>query len=270
MANKAGPVPIGDTALIYIANSKDKPFDQAVIDTMRYRVFARYVLNAAGDTIKNMPDATKQHYSPISKYFDPTRPAMQDEEGYRDGILARLAETYLIAAEAYGRLGNYGKAMEYINILRSRAAYKEGEARHNLYYWIENSDRNNPSTVDDLLIKDVSELTSIPSDPLKASYFPPSVHGDAQKTFIAHILDERARELMCELHRWADLKRTETLIERATLYNGKPTDFNGSAQPIEGKHELRPIPQSFIDALKKDDGTPYSTQERLDYQNPGY
>jgi len=75
---------------------------------------------------------------------------------------------------------------------------------------------------------------------------------------------------MCELHRWPDLVRTETLIERATLYNGNPTDFNGSAQPIEGKHELRPIPQSFIDALQEEDGTPYSDQQRFEYQNPGY
>ena len=270
LANRTGGVPIGDTAVIYLVNSAAEPFDQEVIDTMRYTVFARYVRNASGEIVKNNPDAQKQHYAPISKYFDPSRPALQDEEGYRDGILARLAETYLIAAEAYGRLGNYSKAMEYINRLRSRAAYKAGEARHNLYYWIESNDRTNPSTEDDLLISDISELTTIPSDPVKSSYFPPSVQGNAQKIFLAHILDERARELMCELHRWPDLVRTETFIERATLYNGQPTDFNGSAQPIPGKHELRPIPQSFIDALQESDGTPYSPQKRFEYQNPGY
>lgn len=270
LANTTGGVDIGDTAVIYLVNSMDEPIEQADVDTMRYTVFARYVRNASGEIVKNNPDAQKQHYSPISKYFDPSRPALQDEEGYRDGILARLAETYLIAAEAYGRLGNYGQAMEYINRLRSRAAYKTGEARHNLYYWIENNDRNNPSTEDNLLITDVNDLITIPSDPVKASYFPPSVQGNAQKIFLTHILDERARELMCELHRWPDLVRTETLIERATLYNGKPTDFNGSAQPIAGKHELRPIPQSFIDALQEADGTPYSDQKRFEYQNPGY
>lgn len=269
MANTSGGVPIGDTAVIYIVNSEDNPIDQAIIDTMRYTVFARYVRDAGGEIVKNMPDAQKQHYSPISKYFDNTRTAVGDEEGNRDGILARLAETYLIAAEAYGRLGNYNKAMEYINTLRERAAYKEGEARQPVYYMVENGDLSNPGTVNNLLISDVSELTTIPSDPLKASYFPPSAN-TPEKIFIANILDERARELMCELHRWPDLVRTGTLIERATLYNGKPTDFNGSAQPITGKHELRPIPQSFIDALKKDDGTPYSPQERLQYQNPGY
>ncbi len=270
LANTAGGVPIGDTALIYLVNSMDEPIEQADIDTMRYTVFARYVRNAGGDIVKNNPDAQKQHYPPISKYFDPSRPALQDEEGYRDGILARLAETYLIAAEAYGRIGNYGKAMEYINRLRSRAAYKEGEARHNLYYWVENDDMSNPSTEDNLLITDVNDLTTIPSDPVKASYFPPGVQGNSEKIFLTHILNERARELMCELHRWPDLVRTETFIERATLYNGQPADFNGSAQPIQGKHELRPIPQSFIDALQEGDGTPYSPQKRFEYQNPGY
>lgn len=269
LANVAGGAPIGDTTVIYLVNSMDEPFDQSIIDTMRYTVFARYVRNEVGEIVENNPDDQLQHYCPISKYFDPTRPALQDEEGYRDGILARLADTYLIAAEAYGRLGNYAKAMEYINKLRERAAYKDGEVRHNLYYWIENSDRGNPSTEANLLIGDVNELTTIPSDPLKASYFPPSVD-TPEEIFLAHILDERARELMCELHRWPDLVRTGTLIERATLYNGEPTDFNGSAQPIAGKHELRPIPQSFIDALQYDDGTPYSPQQRLEYQNPGY
>ena len=269
MANTSGGVNIGDTALIYIVNSEDNPIDQADIDTMRYTVFARYVRDAGGEIVKNMPDAGKQYYAPISKYFDNARTDIMQEEGYRDGIIARLAETYLIAAEAHGRLGNYTTAMNYINTLRKRAAYKAGEQRHNLYYWIENNNTSDPSTESNLLIANSSQLTTIPADPIQAGYFPPSADTDAE-IFLCHILNERARELMCELHRWPDLARTKTLIERATLYNGKPEDFNGSAQPQAGKHELRPIPQSFIDALQKEDGTPYSDQEKLNYQNPGY
>ena len=43
--------------------------------------------------------------------------------------MARLGETYLIAAEVLIRQGEYQQALEYINDLRARAAYKEGEDR---------------------------------------------------------------------------------------------------------------------------------------------
>jgi len=259
----------GDTALVYLVNSLAEPIDQRHIDTSAYTIFARYIRDNEGIISNEMPDYDKQHYLPISKYFDNSRLDVAQEEGYRDGIIARLAETYLIAAEAYGRLGNYAKAMENINYLRERAAYKGGEARHNVYYRIENDNRTNPSTVDNLMIQDAGELTTLPKDTVLATYVPPSVDSP-EEIFLMHILNERSRELMCELHRWEDLVRTETLIERATLYNGSPDDINGSAQPIAGKHELRPIPQSFIDALQKEDGTPYTIQEKTEYQNPKY
>lgn len=51
------------------------------------------------------------------------------ESGTRDAILMRLAETYLIRAEAYGRKGQYNLAVADINVLRQRAAYKSGESR---------------------------------------------------------------------------------------------------------------------------------------------
>ena len=261
MANVAGGAPLGDTTLVFIVNRETEPIDSAVIKTWRYKAFVRYVRSGSGDIKKEMPDNVKNHFAPISKHFDHTRPAIQQEEGYRDGILARFAETYLIAAEAYGLRGNYDKAMEYINVLRSRAAYKAGEVRKPLYYMIENNDPSNPGTENNLLIQSSGELTSIPSDPVQAKYFPPSADSP-EEIFMCHILNERARELMCEMVRWQDLARTGTLIERATLYNG-------TAKPIAGKHELRPIPQTFIDGLQID-GRPLTTEEKIAYQNPGY
>ncbi len=252
---------LGDTALIFVANSTANPIDSSLIAQWRYRAFVRYVKGKNGNIIKMMPDNIKNHYAPISKYFDPSRPAVAQEEGYRDGILARFAETYLIAAEAYGRRGNYVKALEYINILRERAAYKSGEARHPIYYGVEDNDLSNPSTVDSMLIQDVNYLTSIPTDAIQSKYFPPSAN-TPEKIFICHILNERARELMCELVRWQDLVRTNSLIERATLYNG-------TALPVAGKHELRPFPQNFIDGLQEN-GVPLTDEKKAAYQNPGY
>ena len=70
---------------------------------------------------------------------------------------------------------------------------------------------------------------------------------------IDFILDERARELLGEGHRWMDLTRTNKLIERVRLHNLV------AAQNIQDFHTVRPIPQDQIDRTVG--GYP---------QNPGY
>lgn len=69
------------------------------------------------------------------------------------------------------------------------------------------------------------------------------------------ILDERARELAGEMHRWYDLKRTGKLLERVKLYN------LDAAPNIKDMHLVRPIPQTQIDRV---------TNPSEFQQNPGY
>lgn len=69
------------------------------------------------------------------------------------------------------------------------------------------------------------------------------------------ILNERAIELYGEMHRWYDLKRTNTLLDRVRLYN-PPASGN-----IKEIHLVRPIPQTQLDRVTN----PGDFQ-----QNPGY
>ena len=73
------------------------------------------------------------------------------------------------------------------------------------------------------------------------------------------VLDERARELFGEYHRWFDLKRTGKLVERASAHNYliEASNFNGANGELK---ILRPIPQAAIDL----------NQNRDFPQNPAY
>ena len=58
----------------------------------------------------------------LNKFEDPFRLAVNDTRGSRDYLLFRLAETYLIAAEALMRDGRPAEGLPYINAVRRRAA----------------------------------------------------------------------------------------------------------------------------------------------------
>lgn len=160
--------------------------------------------------------------SPTVKKFDDPKSQFSVGNGSssRDLFLARLGETYLIAAEAYFKAGNSGLAAERINEVRRRAA-KPGR---------------------------VAAMT------IGA--------GDVNINFI---LDERARELVGEFHRWFDLKRTGTLVERTRTLNReiKTNWFDQGINPFVGADGqlkiLRPIPTAALDLNNADIA-----------QNPGY
>lgn len=89
---------------------------------------------------------------------------------------------------------------------------------------------SNPTTA-------AARLTTLRS---RAGLITPVTAGQVTLDFI---LDERARELVGEVNRWMDLKRTGKLIERTLLYNPHAAANNA----LKAKHLLRPIPQYEID-----------------------
>jgi starch-binding outer membrane protein, SusD/RagB family len=106
----------GDTAML---------ITKRVIADKRFRKYVVYdrddVYNTNG-TIK-----TGNNYVPLKKFQDPDRSAPNVQAGSKDVIVMRLAEMYLIAAEAEFQLNNKPAAATHINVLRTRAS-KPGQA----------------------------------------------------------------------------------------------------------------------------------------------
>lgn len=123
---------------------------------------------------------------------DGTYGRLADEaQGFRNVIVYRLANAYILGAEAHWRNGNTPRALELLNAIRERAF---GDTDHN--------------------------FTSVD---------------------LETIIEEHARELGHEGHRWAFLKRLGILVDRVRLHNPS------AAPNIQSRHTVWPIPQNFVD-----------------------
>lgn len=275
----------GEVAIKYIVNNAgDNRYTQDNIKFEAPHMFVRYFDGEAESFTSITGNYEASRWVALSKFMDGSRNSVASPFGRRDGVLARLAETYLIAAEAHGRLGDFSAALPYINEVRARAAYKEGEDRS--YYsdgglaYINNeavnqdvfnsySDKNTYYESNNI----ATELTDASSSALVFGSVAEIFASDAEfydyvgansdeEKFIHFILNERSRELMGEMLRWEDLARTKTLVVRATR-------FNDEAQPDPNKHYYRPLPQSYLDGIRWD-GQNLTPEQKQQEQNPGY
>jgi hypothetical protein len=296
LVNKAGaPYVNGDVGIMYVI---DQPGDTRfpsykVLNTVPYARTGRpianvYVAYPNGTTTDGALNVDVRFPS-LSKFFDGSRVGgFNDVRGLRDITLARSAETYLIAAEAKIRLaalgtGTYADALPYINAVRTRAQYQNGENRVAYYdgggasnatlqaglpfsYMAENSycESNNlnllapPTTATSLTVAGISPL------PAQDEYIITKLNlTSTYDRMLCFLLDERSRELAGEYLRWQDLSRTKTLVPRAKAFNPE------AAPNIQDKHLLRPIPQTFLDGIQKG-GVALTAAEKQAMQNPGY
>ncbi len=289
IVNKAvAPYVNGDLGIMYVINSAtDTRFAKTKnISTVVYAKTGKTIPTVcvayAADHLGLMADVT---FPSLSKFMDGSRIDMTNTKGSRDLTLARSAETYLMAAEAKIRLakagaGAYADALPYINTVRARAAYKSSEVRSAytdgsaswtsagqngiaISYIPENSyyESNNIPTVTTATSLTIPSISSLPAE--DNAVITTLGYSSDYDRMLCLVLNERTRELCGEFLRWEDLSRTKTLIARAKAYNPE------AAANIQDKHLLRPIPQTFLDAVYAS-GAPLSSSAKQAMQNPGY
>ena len=160
----------------------------------------------------------------VKKFDDPESEYLSGSQDYRDIVLFHVSDMYLIAAEAYLMAGNTAEALAKVNAVRTRAG--------------------------------LAALASF------GAYQPEyATTSSFTVNELDLILDERARELYAEGHRWMDLRRTKQLVR----YNVEFSEYISSASAMQGADGnyrwLRPIPANEISA-----NTGITSAD----QNPGY
>ena len=229
-----------------------------------------------------------QGFPSLNKHMDGTRNSLNDVVGHRDFILARSAETYLIAAEAKIRLaqagqGNYADALPYLNAVRIRAQYGNGENRSayndggnslqsaslqspgvgNSFYPGNSYYESNNITATTAASASLA-IASIAALPAQDEYIISALGlSGSYDRMLCFVLNERSRELCGEFKRWEDLARTQTLVKRVQVFNpeGGPN--------IKAYHSLRPVPQSFLDGIQAN-GLALTGPQKQAMQNAGF
>lgn len=181
---------VGDTAIYYTIEKTG--FKKNSIEMKKLRADKSY-------TYYPYEVHDSKHYPTLIKHLAPNRPSVAEKASSREWVRMRLGETYLLAAEAAGRKGDFDLAAKYINVIRERAAWADGETKTAQYWEIEGGAPDDINSTYDNIKVTATELST----------------GD----FVSFILDERGRELLGEICRWEDLVRTEKFYEWVKKYN---------------------------------------------------
>jgi hypothetical protein len=160
----------------------------------------------------------------VKKFDDAAADFTNNANDYRDIVVFHVSDMYLVAAEAYLMAGQQAQALDKINAVRGRAG--------------------------------LAALSSF------GAYQPEySTTGSFTIKDIDLILDERARELYAEGHRWMDLRRTKQLVRYNVQFSEYISDAAAMANNKGEIKRYRPIPANEISA-----NTGISQED----QNPGY
>lgn len=311
----------GDLAYAILENTKETAITVEEAEAQPFLLYARWMKD--GNKYYYRPEviATNTTYSfknaanfyglerssntgvPVSKkYDDPNRSGKNTFYGGRDVPIMRSAEMYLVRAEAYGRKGDYASAINDINALRERAAFKPGENRAEViarlypgHDELEQSEQQWPYSVANDCYEAIKVDASYwdgSSENSKAENYCPSADTDA-KRFLEFIYNEYAREFNQEEIYYEVVHHAGVQAARIQWHNqmGANTsnttyatgtwdvadNVNGTdgqtGQPKGGFQNymtLKPFPQSFLDMLTDENNVLLDAGAKAAYQNYGY
>jgi hypothetical protein len=299
----------GDLGLVFLENTKETAIDKEVALAQPYVLYPRWIKDGSSyyyrktgkDRLQNnlglLVTFGGGNLRPSSrKFIDPNRTTVDNHFGSRDVAIFRLAETYLIRAEVYGRQGDYVKAIDDINVLRRRAAYKAGEQRAEVLARLYPGSEHLSSA--ERIYPYISEDGAYDKIKVDASYwdgasvksqlenYPPEADTD-EKRFIHFIYNEVSREFNTEQVLYDGIHHAGIQLERMLHHNqigssrvgnwpASDNPVNGNGQDGNGKgvfssiHTFKPFPQTFIDLLTDENNAPLTPEAKKKYQNPGY
>ena len=297
----------GDLGLVFLENTKETAIPLAEALAQPYVLHPRWVRD--GDKYYYRRDATNDFTAnnlglekglkvaaTVKKHIDVNRTQVVSDYGTRNVAIFRIAETYLLRAEAYGRKNLYSQAIEDINRVRRRAAYKAGEERAEviarLYPGSENltaSERQYPYAVAEDRTGDMEIDARYwdGSSPESAAENYPSSANTEEKRFVHFIYNEITRELIGEQMLYEGIHHAGLQAERiqwhsqmgSTMQNHWPVADNlegSQGQNGNGKgsfqahYTFKPWPQNLLNMLTDENGTPLDEAGKSAFQNPGY
>ncbi|MDH6343092.1 hypothetical protein M2480_001719 [Parabacteroides sp. PFB2-12] len=239
----------GDTAVVFSVENIDKRFANGTTSEKLAlsRAMSRFwYIPMPSITRTNLGnrgnrDGITNTFPTLIKYLDSRRGSADYQAGFRDYFCYRLGETYILLAEALAMKGDYDGSAAALNIIRERAAWKEGEEKYTHFYLF---DGGNPA-----------DFTKSTVEDMKVNGAFISAMNDQQR--LVFFADESGRETEGELHRFENLVRNG-----ADFFVKMVKERNYYAEPnIKPFHRFRPIPQKHIDRLDPADPNP---------QNYGY
>ena len=235
---------VGDTAMLLSVENLDKRFPNgtrqeklALARSMEPYFYIpmfsiRWVQNRGQSGERE--DMSTNAFPTLIKHLSNYMTGTNDQAEAKNFIRMRLAETYIMLSEAYARKGDWANAASALNVVRERAAWKEGELKHAQFWKYDGgtwADREK-STVEDMRVTGgfLSALTG----------------GTALTDFF---VDEYGRELLGELTRFSILSRygADYLVNRVKAHNWL------AAPNIKPQHRFRPIPQTHVDIVDPPD-----------------